>query len=93
MRETWAEFRAVTDPVAVWLEAHTAEDPAGFVVNAELYGAYLAQADAQGQLRLTATAFGLALKQLRPGLVKKQRTLGGKPQWGWQGLAVRTVSE
>lgn len=88
MREAWAEFRQTTDPVATWLDWATVERADAMVLKRDLLGAYNVQAEREGRVPLTKTAFGLAVKRLRPNVSEAQRTIGGSVQWVWLGLGL-----
>ncbi len=84
----WLEFREQTDPVATWLETHTAITPDGMVTKKDLLIAYSAYCGEQGGPKMTEKAFGQALKRLRPTVREAQRVIQGSPKWVWLGLAL-----
>ena len=84
--EAAVEFRAVTDPFAVWLDRATVEDPQATVPKAGLLRAYNAVAQREGRPVATANEFGRALRRLRPHIRDAQRTVAGKLTWVWLGL-------
>jgi putative DNA primase/helicase len=86
IRAAYAEFRDTTDPVAVWLDVATLDAPDMLVTKAQLLAAFNAEAERAGRPALTPTAFGRALRRLRPNLMDGQRTVGSKLQWVWIGL-------
>ncbi|HVF02129.1 MAG TPA: phage/plasmid primase, P4 family [Rubrobacteraceae bacterium] len=88
MREAWEEFRAMTDPVSVWLDRHTVEDPAAFVSKTDLRDAYNRNCDQQGRAGMSAKALTNAIKRVRPALVEGQRSVNGKVAWCWLGIGL-----
>ena len=80
------EFRATTDPLGVWLDRFTIEDPYAFVPRRTLRIAYNAECERRGRPPMTDTAFGTAIARLRPNVEAKQRTVGGKRQHCYIGL-------
>ncbi len=88
MRESHTEFRRMTDPLAIWLNRYTIEDPKAFIPRIELQNAYNTWAMSNGTPPMTTTAFGLALKKLRPKIQDRQRTYGGKVVWCYVGLGL-----
>ncbi len=90
MAAAYAEFRQITDPLAVWLDRGTVEGPDAFVLKSKLHAAYNDAAEHAGRPPLTSTAFGLALRRLRPNLGEAQRTIAGKVQRVWLGIGLRS---
>jgi len=78
MREAHEEFRAMTDPVSVWLTQKTITGPDVFVPQDNLVNAYNSEASARGHVVMSKTAFTQALKRVRPEVEIKQRTYNGK---------------
>lgn len=93
MRAAADEFRETTDPVAIWLDQATVEIPDALVSKAALLSAYNAAAERNSRPRLTATAFGLAMKRLRPHLTDAQRIIADRVQWVWLGLGLSPGSD
>lgn len=93
MTQAWHEFRRTTDPLSVWLEANTAEDPDGIAVKKDLNAAYNASRTAAGHPTMNSTAFGLALKRIRKSLGDAQRTVNGKLQWVYTGICLKAKEE
>lgn len=90
MRAAGARFRAVTDPVAVWLDQNTIEGPECLVSKQDLVRAYNATAAEAGRPLQTANGFGRLLQTLRLGLREAQRTHGGRERvWCWLGIGLR----
>jgi P4 family phage/plasmid primase-like protien len=90
MREAWTEFRAMTDPVSVWLDKATVQAAEAFVTKADLAKAYNDHCDKQGRAGMTANAFGRAIKRVRPQLQEAQRTVAGKEKVKvWLGIGLK----
>ncbi len=90
MKAAWDEFRATTDPLAVWLSEATIESPDAIVAKKDLIIAYNREAEHKGQPRMTATGFGLALRRLRTNLQDAQRTVADKVTWVWLGIGLKS---
>jgi hypothetical protein len=88
MREAWEEFRAMTDPVSVWLDRNTVEDPAAFVSKIDLRDAYNRNCDQQGRAGMSAKALTNAIKRVKPALVEGQRSVNDKTVWCWLGIGL-----
>jgi P4 family phage/plasmid primase-like protien len=80
------DFLATTDPLAVWLDRHTIEDPDMHVTQAALRLAYNEAARRDGHPTMNSTAFGRAVKRLRPTLREGQRTI--KKSWSYLGIGL-----
>lgn len=94
MTDAWNEFRRETDPFSTWLDAHVMDRPDSFVPKRELVDAYAAYCSEHKRTPLTTTAFGLALKRLRPRVEEAQRTVEGKQKtWVYMGLRLETETE
>jgi putative DNA primase/helicase len=93
MREAWSEFRMVTDHLAVWLERATVEYPHACTRKNALRIAYNAARDGDGLANMTASAFGRALKKLRPNMQEAQRTFAGKVEWVYLGIGLKTPQD
>jgi phage/plasmid-associated DNA primase len=89
MRAAWEEFKAMTDPVSVWLAQHTIEGAEAYVPQSTLLGAFNRDCEKQGRAGMTAKAFTTAIRRARPGLDLKQRTVSGKVVWCWIGVGLR----
>jgi P4 family phage/plasmid primase-like protien len=90
MRDAWEEFKAMTDPVSVWLENNTISSPNAMVPKARLWKAYNEHCDDEGRAGLSSKAFSLALKRCRPNLDEAQRTVNGKPKVQvWVGIGLK----
>ncbi len=90
MREAWDEFKAMTDPVSVWLENHTVTGPNAWVAKSALIAAYNKTAEEDGRAGLTAQAFGRAIKRARPAVGESQRTVGGRQVKCYTGVGLKS---
>jgi P4 family phage/plasmid primase-like protien len=88
MVRAWDEFRRETDPLSVWLDRCTIDDPAAFVPVKNLLHAYNAECDARRRPPMTSTGFGLALKRLRKVAVQ-QKTVGGQVVRCYTGIGIQ----
>jgi P4 family phage/plasmid primase-like protien len=90
VRQAAEEFRATTDPLAVWLDRETIEHPHSMIAKDALAQAYNADCDRVGRPRVTKNAFGRALGRLRPHIDDAQRTWGDQQKtWVWVGLGLK----
>ncbi|MDA1305470.1 MAG: phage/plasmid primase, P4 family [Nitrospirae bacterium] len=80
------EFRATTDPFAIWLDRHTEQAPDAMVSKRDLRIAYAAYTNNQGYPSISDKAFAQAFSRLRPNIGDGQRTLQGKFQYAYLGL-------
>jgi putative DNA primase/helicase len=86
-RQTWQEFKATTDPLAVWLEQNTVQLPTAMVAKSELFGAFNRHLADAGRPSMTPTAFGLALRRACPNITEAQRTWRGREKtWVYNGI-------
>ena len=83
------EFRTITDPLAVWLDRFTFDGADALVVKEILHSSYNDYARSDHRTPMTATAFGRALRKLRPHISEAQRTIDGKVKWVWLGIGLR----
>lgn len=88
VRRAWDDFHASTDPLSVWLDQNTVEDPDAVVSKDSLRAAYNAEANQHGRPGLGQTHFGRALRKLRPALGDGQRTLNGRRVRCYVGLGL-----
>ncbi|MGD0653130.1 MAG: phage/plasmid primase, P4 family [Thermoguttaceae bacterium] len=88
VQEAWRDFHATTDPLSVWLDRYTIDDPDSFVTKQALRVTYNAAVEREGRPTMTDTAFSLAIQKLRPNIEKKQRTVAGKLQWCFTGIGM-----
>lgn len=86
--EAAREFRAATDPLAVWLDQNTIVDPAAYVPKAVLHAAYTKAAAKAGRPTMSANAFGRAVSRLRPNLENVQRKINSKVAWAYAGIGL-----
>ena len=87
MLQAWDEFRRETDPLSVWLDRSTIEDPAAFVPKRKLLDAYNAECGARRRPPMTSTGFGLAVKRLRK-VGEQQKTVDGKVVRCYTGMQI-----
>jgi P4 family phage/plasmid primase-like protien len=93
MRSALMEFWRATDPLSIWLSQNTIAAPDSSVAKSALIEAYNSAAAREGRATMTATAFGIALKRLRPDLKEAQRTIAGKTKtWCYIGVGLRMQS-
>jgi P4 family phage/plasmid primase-like protien len=92
-RRAMDEFRQATDPMAVWLDTATVLLPHAFVVQDRLWQEYNKVCDAAGRPALSKTAFGRALKKLRPTVTDARRTVSADRPWVYVGIGLRAEVE
>lgn len=80
------EFVAQTDPMAVWLNQHTALVPSSYLPMAQLLTRYNEHVRRDQRPEKTQNGFTRDLKRLRPQVETKQRTISGKVVWCYVGL-------
>jgi putative DNA primase/helicase len=88
VQEAWRDFHSTTDPLAVWLDRYTIDDPDSFVTKQALRVAYNAAVEREGRPAMTAKAFGQTLYRLRSNIEERQRTVAGKTQWCYVGIGM-----
>lgn len=88
VQAAWQDFHATTDPLAVWLDRYTIEDPDAVVVRKVLRVSFNAYLERQGRPTMSNTAFGVAFGKLKPHVAAKQRTVSGKLQWCYVGIGL-----
>jgi P4 family phage/plasmid primase-like protien len=93
MVEAWQEFRETTDPIAVWLDRATVEDPDAFVVKDVLAKAYNAECSRAGRPTTSKKAIAKALHGLRPNVTEGQRMVAGKRSTAWIGIGLRAPED
>jgi P4 family phage/plasmid primase-like protien len=90
MRRAHEEFWKTTDPLSIWLTQNTVDDANDRVAMSTLINSYNAVARQDGRAPANSTAFGLALKRLRPHVRDGQRTVNGKEKtWCYIGIGLR----
>jgi putative DNA primase/helicase len=89
-RAALEEFRATTDPLAVWLDQHTVERPDAVVPKDLLRRAYGQVCQDAGRPIMPDTQFTAALKRLRPKVQIAQRRLDKKPTRVFIGMGLMT---
>jgi putative DNA primase/helicase len=88
IQEAWRDFHSTTDPMAVWLDRYTVDDPDAFITKQALRVAYNAAVERDGRPTMTAKGFGQVLYKLRPNIEERQRTVAGKYQWCYIGIGL-----
>ncbi|MCH7726584.1 MAG: hypothetical protein IH991_08915, partial [Planctomycetes bacterium] len=89
IEDAHAEFYSTTDPLAVWLDQFTIDDPDAVVPKDRLRASYGSYCEQLGQPRPTDKAFTQALKRHRAAIDTAQRTINGKVQRCYVGLGLR----
>jgi P4 family phage/plasmid primase-like protien len=90
MREAWEEFRAMTDPVSVWLAQNTVESAEAFVPKDALAKAYNEFCDKVGRPGMNKKGFGRAVKRAFPHIEDGQKSVAGKMTWCWLGIGLKS---
>ena len=85
----WQEFQAMTDPLSVWLEQFTIDDPEAVVAKQVLRAAYGADCERKGRPAPTDNAFGRVMAKARPDVTTAQRHVNGRKQWCFIGIGLR----
>jgi P4 family phage/plasmid primase-like protien len=91
-RRAMGEFRATTDPFAVWLDQHTTIEPDALIPCGRLWQDYREDCVSKGRPIASKTALGRAISQLRPSIEKYQRSVNGKTSWCYVGIGFRVSS-
>jgi phage/plasmid-associated DNA primase len=86
IKEAWREFHAMTDPLAVWLDRYTIDDPQAVVAADVLRTAYGAACERSGRPPLSDKAFTRQLSKHRPSVDRKQRTVNGRVRHCYLGI-------
>jgi P4 family phage/plasmid primase-like protien len=84
------EFHSITDPLGVWLDQFTVDDPNLVTPTSMLLGSYRAECERKGRTKPTSTEFGLKIKGHRPAIKTAKRTYGKTQQWCYVGLGLRS---
>jgi len=90
MQEAWEEFRAMTDPVSVWLAQNTVEAAEAFVRKDVLAKAYNEFCDKIGRPGMNKKGFGRAVKRAFPQIADGQKSVAGKMSWCWLGIGLKS---
>jgi hypothetical protein len=93
MRAAFAEFRATTDPLAVWLDLNTVDVMDGFVLKHELRTLYMQDCRDNGRLTLSESQFTGRLMKLRRGVRSVQHRIGGKQKECFAGIGLRAEQD
>jgi putative DNA primase/helicase len=88
VRAAWQQFHAATDPLSVWLDQFTIDDPQATVPKAVLRAAYGAACERAGRTAPTDKAFSVALLRHRPRVAPAQRVVNGRKQWCYLGVGL-----
>jgi putative DNA primase/helicase len=89
IKQAWQEFHATTDPLAVWLDQFTIDDPDAVSPIGPLRAAYGAACERAGRPSPSEKQFGHAIRRARPTIQRKQRTVNGRYQWCYVGIGLR----
>jgi hypothetical protein len=92
-RRAMDEFRKATDPLAVWLDRHTVLRPDAVIPQDRLYQEYSRHCSDAGRPTISKTAFGRAMKKLRPSVGDYQRTVNGVLAWCYVGIGLATKED
>lgn len=87
MLDAKQEFRELTDPLAIWLERNCVLHSNSFVPKSKLLSEYNKDNQKHRRPTLTQHAFTKAINRLYPKLNEKQKTVGGKREMCWLGIA------
>ena len=85
------EFRQATDPLAVWLDRKTTRIPDAVTPQDRLHRDYCRNCAEAGRPTISKTAFGRAMKKLRPNVTDYQRTVNGTLSWYCVGISILTA--
>ena len=92
-RRAMDEFRQATDPLAVWLDRHTVLRADAVISQDRLYREYCRNCSDAGRPTISKTAFGRAMKKLRPTVADYQRTVNGVLAWCYVGIGLVAKEE
>lgn len=87
-RRAMDEFRQATDPLAVWLDRCTVLHSDAVIPQDRLYREYSQNCSTAGRPTISKTAFGRAMKKLRPTVSDYQRTVNGVLAWCYVGIGL-----
>ncbi len=82
------EFRQATDPLAVWLDRKTILHADALTPQDLLHREYCRNCTETGRTTISKTAFGRAIKKLRPTVTDLQRTVNGVISWCYIGISL-----
>jgi putative DNA primase/helicase len=82
------EFRQATDPLAVWLDRKTILHADALTPQDQLHREYCRNCTETGRTTISKTAFGRAIKKLRPTVTDLQRTVNGVISWCYIGISL-----
>ncbi|GEM_PF-3340151 len=88
MQAAWQQFRATTDPLAVWLDQATVTSPNAYVVRDDLHRAYAGECIRAGTPPISSKSFMAAVRHLRPGLEDGKRKVNGEREWCFLGIGL-----
>jgi P4 family phage/plasmid primase-like protien len=89
-RAAFEEFRCTTDPLAIWLDQNTVDNPDGFVVKKQLRAGYTKACQDGGRPIPGDVQFSAALKRLRPKVRPSERRVDGYSTRVFLGLTMVT---
>jgi putative DNA primase/helicase len=75
MKAALDEFRAVTDPIRVWLSEFVSDDLDGLEPCGDVMSSYFDFRRKRGLNAISSTAFGLELRKHKPNIELKERTV------------------
>jgi putative DNA primase/helicase len=87
-----AEMQQVTDPLAVWLDREVVTHPNASVTCGSLLVAYNDECARSGRPAVSQTAFGLAIRRLRPSVDVKRRGPKGEQKDYYIGIGFKAES-
>jgi P4 family phage/plasmid primase-like protien len=87
------EFRATTDPLAVWLDANTVVNSDAFVICEDLRLTYNLACEAAGRPKLSDNGFGRTVSRVRKDLQKAQRMVNDSVKWVYLGIGLKSDKE
>lgn len=90
-RRATDEFRQATGPIAVWLDRKTTSIPDAVTPQDQLHREYCQSCADAGRPTISKTAFGRAMKKLRPNVTDYQRTVNGLLAWRYVGISMLTI--
>jgi len=88
VKQAWLDFHATTDPLSVWLDKFTVDDPDAVVATQSLRASYNSHAARDGRPAYPAKTFTTTILRLRPTVEVKQRTSAGRRQLCYVGLGL-----